>query len=347
MTEAFPSLADPLWLLLLLVLPLLAWRHHRRPGLGELLYSRLPAAPEGPRTTARAASPRGTSRSRFRLHLPFYARLLALGCLIVALSRPQLGYTWEEGLTEGVDIEIVLDVSGSMGAEDFQPKDRLEVAKAVVKDFIAGRTGDRIGLVLFAGGAVTRAPVTTDHAMLASLIDSVHLNSLPDGTAIGLALANAASRLEASPAKSRLIVLVTDGVDNYPAIDPASAAAVCQGLGIKVYTVGVGTSGLVPVPTLVEDRSGRKSIQRQLMEVSVDEPLLRAIAARTGGRYFKATDRDSLARIFDTIDQLEKTQLKVKRYVRYQESFQPFAWASFALLLLPLATAFLRVTAEP
>src|SRR6185295_423246 len=183
--------------------------------------------------------------------------------------------------------EIALDVSGSMGAEDFQPKDRLEVAKGVVKDFVAGRTGDRIGLVLFAAGAVTRAPVTTDHAMLASLIDSVHLNTLPDGTAIGLALANAASRLKDSPAKTRIIILVTDGVNTFPAIDPATAAAACQGLGIKVYTVGVGTTGVVPVPVLADNGT----IQRQLMNVTVDEPLLQAIAARTGGRYFKATDR--------------------------------------------------------
>jgi Ca-activated chloride channel family protein len=234
-----------------------------------------------------------------------------------------------------------------MGAEDFQPKDRLEVAKGVVKDFVAGRTGDRIGLVLFAGGAVTRAPVTTDHAMLATLIDSVSLGTLPDGTAIGMALADAAARLKASPAKSRVIVLVTDGVNNNDAIDPASAAAVCQGLGIKVYTVGVGTTGMVPVPVLVEDRFGRKVVQRQLMNVSVDEELLKAIAARTGGQFYKATDRDSLARIFDTIDRLEKTELQVKRYVRYQERFQPFAWAGLVLLLLPLAGAYAKVTAEP
>lgn len=341
MPEVFPHLANPFWLLLLAALPVLAWRHHRDPRLGELLYSRLPGA-VGP-----GKRPKGWSRSRFRLHFPFYARLVAFGCLAIALARPQLGYSWETSLTEGMDIEIALDVSGSMGAEDFQPKNRLEVAKQVVKEFVAGRTGDRIGLVLFAGGAVTRAPVTTDHAMLSTLIDAVHLNILPDGTAIGLALANAAARLKDSPAKSRIIVLVTDGVNTAGALDPASAAAVCQGLGIKVYTVGVGTSGVVPVPTLVEDRYGRPVVERQLMNVAVDEPLLQAISERTGGQFYRATDRDGLARIFDTIDRLEKTELKVKRYVRYQEGFQPFAWAGLALLLLPLAGAFSRVTAEP
>jgi Ca-activated chloride channel family protein len=349
MTEVFPHLASPLWLLLLAIVPLLAWRHHRRPGLGALSYSRLPeaGAVRGAGDAGRRR-PRRSLRSRaWRLHLPFYARLLALACVAVALARPQLGYSWEESLTEGMDIEIVLDVSGSMGAEDFQPKNRLEVAKKVVKDFVAGRTGDRIGMVMFAGGAVTRAPVTTDHAMLNAMIDAVALNTLPDGTAIGVALANAASRLKDSPAKSRVIVLVTDGVNNAGAIDPASAAAVCQGLGIKVYTVGVGTTGMVPFPTLVEDSFGRRSVRHQLVSVSLDEPLLRAIAARTGGRYFRATDRDSLARIFDDIDRLEKTQMRVKRYVRYREAFQPFAWAGFALLLLPLAAAGARATAEP
>ena len=146
MTRVFPHLASPWWLLLLLALPLLAWLHHRRKGLGALTYSRLPAG-----------SGRGLGRGAWRLHLPFYARLAALACLALALARPQLGYAWEESLTEGIDIQIVLDISGSMGAEDFQPKDRLSVAKQVVKEFISGRPGDRIGIVVFSGAALTRA----------------------------------------------------------------------------------------------------------------------------------------------------------------------------------------------
>src|SRR5262249_43989821 len=168
MTPTFPHLASPWWLLLLLAVPLLAWWHHRRQGFGALTYSALPAG-EG-------------AGGSWRLHLPFYCRVLAFACLVFALARPQLGYSWEERLREGIDIEIVLDISGSMGAEDFQPKDRLSVAKSVVKDFVAGRPGDRIGLVVFSGSAMTRAPLTTDREMLSLLIDSVELNSLPDGT---------------------------------------------------------------------------------------------------------------------------------------------------------------------
>ncbi|HEV2851721.1 MAG TPA: VWA domain-containing protein [Thermoanaerobaculia bacterium] len=337
MTQTFPHLANPAWLLLLLALPMLAWLHHRRSSFGALTYSRLPGA-GGLRRT----------RGAFRLHLPFYARLAALACLVLALARPQLGYAWEESLTEGIDIQIVLDISGSMGAEDFQPKNRLTVAKQVVKEFVAGRPGDRIGMVVFSGAAMTRAPLTTDREMLDLLIDSVELNSLPDGTAIGVALASAAARLKASPAKTKVLVLVTDGVNNAGAIDPLSAAALCKGLGIKVYTVGVGSGGRVPVPLPVQDPvTGRTVMHRYLMNVPVDEPLMRQIAERTGGRFFKATDRESLQRIFQEIDRLEKTPLQVKRYVRYREAFPPLVWAGLAFLLLPLAAAGLKVTAEP
>lgn len=379
MTEVFPHLANPWWLLLLLALPALAWHHHRRHSPGALTYSRLPrpasdqapAQPAAPLSAAatgagpRAPSPGGAPgtggapagpglpiqparRGAWRLHLPFYLRLAALGCLAVALARPQLGYAWEESLTEGIDIELVLDISGSMAAEDFLPQNRLAVAKQVVKQFIAGRTGDRIGLVVFSGSAMTRAPLTTDHAMLQLLVDSVELNSLPDGTAIGVALAAAAARLRLSPAKTRIMVLVTDGGNNAGEIDPLSAAAMCKGLGLKVYTVGVGTAGRVPVPVPMQDpETGRIEIHRQLMNVSVDEQLLRLIAQRTGGRYWKATDRRSLQEIFRDIDRLEKTPLRVKRYVRYREAFAPLALACLALLGLPLAAAALQVTAEP
>jgi Ca-activated chloride channel family protein len=315
--------------------PLLAWRHHGRAALGALTYSRLPAG-------------RGVGGG-WRLHLPFYARLLALACLIVALARPQLGYALEESLTEGIDVEIVLDISGSMGAEDFKPKDRLTVAKRVVREFVAGRPGDRIGLVVFSGGAMTRAPLTTDRDMLDTIIDNIQLNALPDGTAIGVALANAAARLKDSQAKSKVIVLVTDGINNAGEIDPLSAAAVCQGLGIKVYTVGVGGAhSLVPVPFPVPNPvTGRTEIRRVLMNLPVDEQLLQTIAQRTGGRYFLATDPESLRQIFQAIDRLEKTPLQVKRYVRYHEAFPPLAWAGLGLLILPFATALLRITAEP
>jgi Ca-activated chloride channel family protein len=334
MTQTFPHLANPAWLLLLLALPLLAWRHHQRPGFGALTYSQLPA---------------GGGGGGWRLHLPFYARLLALGCLVLALARPQLGYAWEESLTEGIDIQIVLDISGSMGAEDFQPKDRLTVAKQVVREFVAGRPGDRIGMVVFSGSAMTRAPLTSDRRMLDLLIDAVELNTLPDGTAIGVAMASAAARLKDSPAKTRVMVLVTDGVNNAGEIDPVSAAALCDGLGVKVYTIGVGGSaGRVPVPMpTVDPVTGQRVMRRYMMNVPVDEPLMREIARRTGGRFFKATDREALRRVFQEIDRLEKTPLQVKRYVRYREAFPPLVWAGLALLLLPCAAAGAKVTAEP
>ncbi|HSS79224.1 MAG TPA: VWA domain-containing protein, partial [Thermoanaerobaculia bacterium] len=247
-----------------------------------------------------------------------------------------------------IDIQLVLDISGSMGAEDFQPKDRLTVAKQVVKEFIAGRPGDRIGIVVFSGGALTRSPLTTDREMLTMLVDSVQLNTLPDGTAIGVALASGAARLRDSAAKTKVMVLVTDGANNAGAIDPASAAALCKGLGIKVYTIGVGAAGRVPVPVPTQDPvTGKVVMRKVMMDVPVDEVLLRQIAARTGGQFYRATDTQGLKNIFHEIDRLEKTPIQVKRYVRYQEAFPALAWAGLAFLLLPLAAAGLEVTAEP
>lgn len=330
--SGFFHLAHPWWLSALAVLPFLVWARHRRPRVGALTYSRLPQLAGGV----------------WRIHLPFYLRLLALGLLIVALARPQAGFAWEESLTQGIDIEIVLDVSASMGAEDFQPKNRLEVAKTVVKEFIAQRPADRIGLVVFSGAALARAPLTSDREMLAFLIDSLALNTLPDGTAIGVALANAASRLKDGEAKSRVVVLVTDGVNNFGAIDPMSAAAICQGLGIRVYTIGVGTEGRVPVPMQTTNRlTGRTEIRRVMLDVEVDEELLQNIAERTNGRFYKATDPEALRRVFAEIDELERTPLQVKQYVRYEEAFLPWAAGSLALLVLPLVPGVFRQTVEP
>jgi len=327
-----PHLQDPWVLLLLLLLPLFAFVRHRGKAYGALTYSSIGRRPR---------------QGKWRLHLPFYCRLLALGLLIAAAARPQLGFAHEESLTEGIDIQLVLDISGSMAAEDFQPRNRLQVAKDVLREFIARRQGDRVGLVVFAGQALTKAPLTSDHDMLRLLVDSVELFTLPDGTAIGQALASGAARLKDSQAKTKVVVLVTDGVNNRGAIDPDSAAAVCEGLGIKVYTVGVGTEGVVTVPMKVVDPFGNERMQRMSMEVEVDEELLKRIAARTGGEFFQAVDPSGLRRVFDRIDQLEKTPLQVKRYVRYQEVYQPFVWAALALLALPLLPALAGKTLEP
>jgi Ca-activated chloride channel family protein len=327
-----PSFADPLWLLVALTAPLLVLLHHRRRGHGAIATARLPERAGG----------------RWRLHLPFYLRLVALLAAVVALARPQLGYAWEESTTEGIDIQIALDVSGSMAAMDFQPRNRLEVAKRVVRDFVAGRTGDRIGLTSFAGSALTRSPLTSDRRMLDELVATLEPTLTPDGTAIGVALASALGRLRDSQAESRVVVLVTDGVNNAGEIDPGSAAAIAEGLGVKVYTVGVGTRGVAKVPVQVRDpRTGRVETREVDMQVEVDEELLGAIAERTGGRFYRATDADALARVFAEIDQLEKTPLEVKRYVRYEEAFVPLAWLAFACAALPVALGLTGLTVEP
>jgi Ca-activated chloride channel family protein len=326
-----PHFQDPWVLALLASLPLIAWWRHRRRAYGALTYSAVPAGAGG----------------AWRLHLPFYLRLSALGLLIVAAARPQLGFTREESLTEGIDIQVVLDVSGSMAAEDFQPRNRLSVAKDVTQEFVSKRVGDRIGIVIFAGEALTKAPLTSDHEMLRLLLASIQLNTLPDGTAIGVALASAAARLKDSAAKTKVAVLVTDGVNNAGAVDPESAAAICEGLGIKVYTIGVGTSGTVPMPVPVRTILGRVETQLVPMEVEVDEELLQHIAERTGGKFFQAVDPDSLRHIFAEIDELEKTPMQVKRYIRYQENFQSLVMGALALLLAPLLFAAVGVTAEP
>jgi Ca-activated chloride channel family protein len=329
--STFPHLAAPGWLWLLAVIPLLlAWRWQAPPI--ALTYSRAP----------RDAG--GVWRARW----PFFARLAAFALTVVALARPQLGYAWEEAKTEGIDIEIALDVSGSMAAEDFQPRNRLEVAKSVIRDFVAGRPADRIGLVAFAGAAVTRAPLTNDQRMLVSLVEALEMHQLPEGTAIGMGLANAAARLRSSDAKSRVIVLVTDGVNNAGEIDPRSAAAVAKGLGIRVYTVGVGRRGTAPMPVTVRSPfTGREEVRRVDVEVEVDEALLAEISRSTGGRFFRATDAQGLRDTFREIDQLEKTTRETKRYVRYREAFPPFVWAALALGLLPLVASLVGWSLEP
>ncbi|HEX6736700.1 MAG TPA: VWA domain-containing protein [Vicinamibacteria bacterium] len=314
---------DPLWLWAVLAGPLVI--------LAALLRERGGPAVAFPGAgRLKGASP--GLRARLR-HLPVTAAGLGLMVGAVALARPQHGTLREDVTTQGVDIVVALDVSGSMAAEDFQPKNRLEVAKEVVAGFVQRRTHDRVGLVVFAGKSLTKAPPTTDSAVLLRQLEDVKLEMLPDGTAIGSGLATSLTRLRRSQAKSKVIVLVTDGANNAGEIDPATATDLARAMEVRVYSVLVGRGGQVPMPTRVQDPLTGRVVQQTVMaEVQIDEGLLQTIAQRTGGEFFRAEDSASLRRIFQRIDQLEKTEIRHSAYRRYRELFFPVLLAAAGLL---------------
>lgn len=314
------------WLLILLPLPLLLAILSRRL---EIFAPTLRL----PRTSmARNLPP--TSRARFR-SLPLWLATIALTLVVIALARPQKGLGRDQMTTEGVDIMVALDVSGSMAALDFQPDNRLAVAKSVVADFITRRTRDRVGLVIFAGRAITQSPATTDQALLLRQLEAVALDRLPDGTAIGSGLATALSRLSKSESKTKLVVLVTDGANNSGEIDPETATDIAKAMEVKIYTVGVGKGGIAPIPVRAQDPFTGRIVSRTVnMEIPIDEELLKRIAERTGGAFFSATDESSFRDIFGRIDALETTRLKSISFRRFQELFPPFLTAAAALLLL-------------
>lgn len=257
-------------------------------------------------------------------------KVLALICLILALARPQSVSSEKEYETSGIDIVIALDISGSMQAMDFHPANRLEVAKEEAKKFILGREHDRIGLVVFARQSYTQCPLTVDHDVLNELLDGVEMGMIKDGTAIGLAIANAINRLRDSTAKSKVVILITDGANNAGNIDPLTAAEIAKGFGLRIYTIGIGREGLVPFP--VDDPIfGRRYVQA---EVEMDEALLQNIAAMTGGLYFRARDAESMAEIYKKIDQMEKSKVKVKEYSTYGELFPYFLIPGLLSLLV-------------
>jgi Ca-activated chloride channel family protein len=326
---------DPEALYLLLVLPILA-------GLYGWTQRRGRAAVRFPDLTPIAAIP-PTWAVPLR-HLPFSLRMAACALLVLALARPQAGQTEEEVLTEGIDILVALDNSGSMAAEDFKPKNRLHVAKETVTRFIRGRKNDRIGLVVFAEKSYTRCPLTLDYGILAGFLDRVELAPrTEDGTAIGMGLATAVNRLRSSGAKSRVIVLITDGRNNRGTIDPDTGAALAKAMGIRIYTIGVGTKGEAPYP--VEDRAfGKRYVY---VAADIDEDSLRSIAAQTGGLYFRATDAKSLREIFDRIDRMEKTEVKVKQYSRFTELFPVFLVPGVLLLVLEIGLSQTRLRRIP
>ncbi len=263
-------------------------------------------------------------------HGLFVLRMIAFALIVVVLARPQSSNQWESVTTEGIDIVMALDISGSMLAQDFKP-DRLEAAKKVATQFISGRPNDRIGLVIFSGESFTQCPLTTDHSALINLFNGVHSGMIEDGTAIGLGLANAVSRIKDSDAISKVIILLTDGVNNRGSIDPMTAAEIAKTFGIRVYTIGVGSRGTAPYP--VQTPFG---IQYQEMETQIDEDLLQKIAQMTDGLYFRATDNDNLKKVYEQIDQLEKSKISVQEHHKKSEEYMKFAIAAALLLLLEI-----------
>ncbi|MBL4625197.1 MAG: VWA domain-containing protein [Flavobacteriales bacterium] len=269
-------------------------------------------------------------------HSMFIFRLIALGALIVAFARPQSSTNWQDVSTEGIDIIMAIDISGSMLAQDFKP-DRLEASKQVALEFIESRPNDRIGLVVYAGESFTQCPLTTDHSVLKNLFSSITNGMIQDGTAIGLGLANAVNRLKDSDAKSKVVILLTDGVNTAGTIPPLTAAEIAKTFGVRVYTIGVGTNGKAPIP--VKNQFGQTQIQ--YFDVNIDESTLIEIAEMTNGTYFRATNKDKLADIYRQIDELEKSKINVTEFRKKSEEFKP--WALVGLLFL-LAEFILRNT---
>jgi Ca-activated chloride channel family protein len=270
-------------------------------------------------------------------HILLVLRLIGVGLLIVALARPQEGRSDEEVTTEGVDIMLVLDISESMQALDFQPENRLAVAKKTIADFIQKRQHDRIGLVVFAARSFTKCPLTLDYNVLSTFLDDITFSEISFQTAIGTAIATASNRLKDSPSKSKVIILATDGANNAGDIPPITAATAAKEFGIKIYTVGIGKEGQVPFPVQMQNPfTGQVYKQVQMMNSDLDEKSLNEIANVTGGKFFRATNSEKLKEIYDHINNLEKTEIKTKIYTSYNEKFYPWLWAGFILLMLEL-----------
>ena len=311
---------NPSILFFLLIIPLIVawyvWRHKRQEVHIQL-------------SSIKPFIARKSKRLYWQ-HVSFVLRMCVLALLIVALARPQSTNRWNKRTTEGIDIMIALDISSSMRAEDFRPN-RVEAAKNVAIEFVSDRPNDRIGLALFASESFTQCPLTTDKAVLVNLFKSVQIGMIQDGTAIGLGLANAISRIKDTDTKSKVIILLTDGVNNTGDIDPITAAEIAQTFGVRVYTIGVGSKGDAPYP--FETPFG---IQYQRIPVDIDEPMLKQIANMTGGAYFRATDNNKLKEIYQEIDKMEKTKTDVKEFSKKNEKFTLFAALALLLLLIEI-----------
>ena len=312
-------LDHPGFLLLLLLLPLLLW-YLGQKNSGRIRFSDL--------SIGRQIVPSFWVKCIPVLN---FARFIVIVLMIFALARPQSSQSRERITSEGIDILLILDISGSMRAEDFKPDNRLHAAKAVIHDFLADRKNDRIGLVVFAGESFTQCPLTLDYKVLGTLLRNVNIGMLEDGTAIGDALANATNRLRGSTAKSKIAILLTDGENNAGSVDPLTAAQAAKALDIKVYTIGMGKEGGAFVPYR-DPIFGR--VQYSQVRTYVDEETLKQIAAITDGRYFRATDNQKLSEIYKEINQLETTKIEITEYIRYKElAIYPLIFATLLLML--------------
>jgi len=313
--------ANKIYFLCLIIVPLLILWHLylKKKGKRFILYS----------SKKLIKSSDSTVKAFFIKNL-FYLKLLALILFIAALARPQELSYYEKESKKGIDILISLDISGSMASIDFTPKNRLEVAKDVIADFIQKRSTDRLGLVIFAGTSYTKCPLTIDYDILKYFLGETRIGELEDGTALGMALATSVNRIRTSKSKTKIIILLTDGVNNRGEIAPGDAAQIAKDFNVKVYTIGVGTQGQAPYP--VTDANGRT--QLYMIDVEIDEELLKEIANNTGGLYFRAADKEQLQQIFDEIDRWEKTEISTKRYYNARDLYIYFIIAAFAILLL-------------
>jgi len=304
--------------LLLLLIPYIVWYIMKRRNNEATLQI----------SDARVYVHTPKSYKNYLLHVPFMLRIIALALIIVVLARPQTTNSWQNSEIEGIDIMMAIDVSTSMLAEDLKPN-RLEAAKDVAAEFINGRPNDNIGITLFAGESFTQCPLTVDHAVLLNLFQGIKCGIIEDGTAVGMGIANAVTRLKDSKAKSKVIILLTDGTNNKGDISPLTAAEIAKSFGIRVYTIGVGTNGMAPYPYPVGN-----TVQYVNMPVEIDEKTLTQIAATTEGNYFRATSNSKLKEVYEEIDKLEKTKLNVKEYSKRQEEYRWFALAAFLCVLL-------------
>lgn len=304
--------------LLLLLIPYIVWY--------VLKWRKSQATLQVSDTRAYANAPK--SYKNYLLHAPFALRVIAIVMVILVLARPQTTDKWQNSEIEGIDIMLAIDVSTSMLAEDLKPN-RLEAAKDVAAAFINGRPNDNIGITLFAGETFTQCPLTVDHSVLLNLINTINTGIIEDGTAVGMGIANAVTRLKDSKAKSKVIILLTDGTNNKGDISPLTAAEIAKSFGIRVYTIGVGTNGMAPYPYPVGN-----SVQYINVPVEIDENTLTQIAGSTDGNYFRATSNSKLKEVYEEIDKLERTKLNVKEYSKRQEEYRLFALIALLCILL-------------